>query len=73
MSGLRRVLIPDTLCITGHSFRRGWIQQALAAGNPPEVVALHSRHSLRSTAFDAYRKKKIPWSQNPTVGLGLAA
>ncbi|WP_251021781.1 hypothetical protein [Streptomyces sp. ISL-98] len=59
--------------ITGHSFRRGWIQQALAAGNPPETVALHSRHSLRSTAFDAYRRKKVPWNQNPTRFLGLAA
>ncbi|MGW7359648.1 hypothetical protein ACWGI0_24200 [Streptomyces sp. NPDC054802] len=58
--------------ITGHSFRRGWIQQALAAGNPPETVALHSRHSLRSTAFDAYRRKKVPWNQNPTRFLGLA-
>jgi integrase len=59
--------------ITGHSFRRGWIQQALAAGNPPETVALHSRHSLRSTAFDAYRRKRVPWGQNPTRFLGLAA
>ncbi|QKZ20336.1 integrase [Streptomyces chartreusis] len=59
--------------ITGHSMRRGWIQTALDAGNPPEVVALHSRHSLRSAAFDAYRKKKVPWNQNPTRFLGLAA
>ncbi|MFJ3365780.1 site-specific integrase [Streptomyces anthocyanicus] len=59
--------------ITGHSFRRGWIQQALAAGNPPETVALHSRHSLSSTAFDAYRRKKVPWKENPTRFLGLAA
>ncbi|WP_328973891.1 integrase [Streptomyces sp. NBC_00239] len=59
--------------ITGHSFRRGWIQQALAAGSPPETVALHSRHSLRSTAFDAYRRKKLPWKENPTRFLGLAA
>ncbi|WP_228982165.1 integrase [Streptomyces sp. DH12] len=59
--------------ITGHSFRRGWIQQALAAGSPPETVALHSRHSLRSTAFDAYRRKKVPWKENPTRFLGLAA
>ncbi|MFJ9871207.1 integrase [Streptomyces sp. NPDC101165] len=59
--------------ITGHSFRRGWIQQALAVGNPPETVALHSRHSLRSTAFDAYRREKVPWNQNPTRFLGLAA
>ncbi|MFE4829956.1 integrase [Streptomyces sp. NPDC056672] len=59
--------------ITGHSFRRGCIQALLDAGNPPELVALHSRHSLRSAAFDAYRKKKIPWNQNPTLSLGLAA
>ncbi|MFI5857289.1 integrase [Streptomyces parvulus] len=59
--------------ITAHSFRRGWIQQALAAGNPPETVALHSRHSLRSSAFDAYRRKKVPWRENPTRFLGLAA
>ncbi|MFI2241636.1 hypothetical protein [Streptomyces chrestomyceticus] len=59
--------------ITGHSLRRGWIQAALAAGAPAEVVAAHSRHSLRSSAFDAYRKKTIPWSQNPTLVLGLAA
>ncbi|MEV8335041.1 hypothetical protein [Streptomyces niveus] len=59
--------------ITGHSFRRGWIQEALDAGNPPETVAQHSRHSPRSDAFDAYRKKKIPWNENPTRSLGLAA
>ncbi|WP_078884950.1 hypothetical protein [Streptomyces sp. NRRL S-146] len=59
--------------ITGHSMRRGCIQALLDAGNPPEAVALHSRHSLRSSAFDAYRKKKIPWAHNPTRFLGLAA
>ncbi|MDX3130664.1 hypothetical protein PV367_12880 [Streptomyces europaeiscabiei] len=59
--------------ITGHSMRRGWIQQALAAGSPAETVAVHSRHSLRSTAFDAYRSKLLPWSQNPTRLLGLLA
>ncbi|HWU05766.1 MAG TPA: hypothetical protein VN520_05120 [Streptomyces sp.] len=53
--------------------RRGWIQAALAVGNPPEAVALHSRHSLSSSAFDAYRKKKVPWNQNPTRALALAA
>lgn len=56
--------------ITGHSFRRGWIQQALAAGNPPETVAIHSRHSLRSTAFDAYRRRRVPWKESPTRFLG---
>ncbi|WP_073227306.1 hypothetical protein [Streptomyces sp. NBRC 110465] len=59
--------------ITGHSMRRGCIQALLDAGNPPEVVALHSRHSPRSAAFDAYRKKKLSWAQNPTATLGLAA
>ncbi|MEE1762368.1 hypothetical protein [Streptomyces sp. SP18BB07] len=59
--------------ITGHSMRRGWIQQALAAGSPAETVAVHSRHSLRSTAFDAYRSKLLPWSQNQTRLLGLPA
>ncbi|MGW7820169.1 integrase [Streptomyces puniciscabiei] len=59
--------------ITGHSMRRGCIQAMLAAGAPSEVVALHSRHSLRSAAFDAYRKKKVPWHQNPTLDLQLAA
>ncbi|MFF4924278.1 integrase [Kitasatospora sp. NPDC001261] len=59
--------------ITAHSFRRGCIQAMLAAGNPPDVVALHSRHSQRSTAFDEYRQKKVPWKQNPTLVLGLAA
>lgn len=34
---------------------------------------MHSRHSLRSTTFDAYRRKKVPWNQNPTRSLGLAA
>ncbi|MFE3608249.1 site-specific integrase [Streptomyces goshikiensis] len=59
--------------ITGHSMRRGCIQAMLDAGTPPEVVALHSRHSPRSTAFDAYRSKKLNWDQNPTGGLRLAA
>ncbi|MGA5819839.1 integrase [Kitasatospora sp. NPDC094028] len=59
--------------ITAHSFRRGCIQALLAAGIPPDVVALHSRHSQRSAAFDEYRQKKIPWKQNPTLSLGLAA
>ncbi|MGP3749985.1 integrase [Streptomyces sp. IBSNAI001] len=59
--------------ITGHSMRRGCIQALLDAGNPPEAVALHSRHSLRSSAFDAYRRKRLPWNQNPTLTLGLAA
>ncbi|MFD7341894.1 hypothetical protein ACFV98_38895 [Streptomyces violascens] len=59
--------------ITGHSMRRGCIQAMLDAGNPPEAVAVHSRHSPRSTAFDAYRKKKLSWSENPTAALGLAA
>ncbi|MER5572396.1 integrase [Streptomyces massasporeus] len=69
----RRAALAALRRITGHSMRRGWIQTALAAGNPPEVVALHSRHSLRSPAFDAYRKKKVPWNQNPTRALALAA
>ncbi|MFD4576746.1 integrase [Streptomyces sp. NPDC058417] len=60
-------------CITGHSMRRGCIQAMLDAGNPPEVVAVHSRHSPRSAAFDAYRKKKVSWAQNPTATLGLTA
>ncbi|MEV8546985.1 integrase [Streptomyces sp. NPDC051572] len=59
--------------ITGHSMRRGCIQAMLDAGNPAEAVAVHSRHSPRSTAFDAYRNKKLTWDQNPTATLGLAA
>ncbi|MER5985767.1 hypothetical protein [Streptomyces sp. NPDC001787] len=59
--------------ITGHSMRRGCIQAMLDAGNPAEVVAVHSRHSPRSTAFDAYRKKKLSWSESPTAARGLAA
>ncbi|MEW2576720.1 hypothetical protein [Streptomyces syringium] len=59
--------------ITGHSMRRGCIQAMLDAGDPPEAVAVHSRHSPRSTAFDAYRKKKLAWQENPTLALGLAA
>ncbi|MER6684600.1 integrase [Streptomyces olivaceoviridis] len=59
--------------ITGHSMRRGWIQTALDAGTPPEIVALHSRHSLKSSAFDAYRRRKLPLHQNPTLTLTLAA
>lgn len=47
-------------------------RRTLEAGNPPEVVALRSRHSLRSAAFDAYRKKKAPWNQPPNT-LDLAA
>ncbi|BFO18133.1 hypothetical protein SHKM778_45210 [Streptomyces sp. KM77-8] len=39
--------------------RRGWIQQALAAGNPLGTVAPHSRHLLRGTAY-AYRRRKVP-------------
>ncbi|MGW7314697.1 integrase [Streptomyces sp. NPDC054865] len=58
--------------ITGHSMRRGCIQAMLDAGTPAEVVAVHSRHSPRSTAFDAYRKKTLSWSENPTAVLGLA-
>ncbi|MCT9004635.1 hypothetical protein [Streptomyces rhizosphaerihabitans] len=53
--------------------RRGCIQAMLDAGTPAEVVAVHSRHSPRSTAFDAYRKKKLSWNENPTAALGLAA
>ncbi|HWU07787.1 MAG TPA: hypothetical protein VN520_15615 [Streptomyces sp.] len=45
----------------------------LDAGNPPEAVAVHSRHSPRSTAFDAYHNRKLTWDQNPTAALGLAA
>ncbi|MFE3629405.1 site-specific integrase [Streptomyces goshikiensis] len=59
--------------ITGHSMRRGCIQAMLDAGHPPEAVALHSRHSPRSTAFDAYRSTKLSWDQNPTGSLRLAA
>ncbi|MFJ6141391.1 hypothetical protein [Kitasatospora sp. NPDC092286] len=59
--------------ITGHSMRRGCIQALLDAGNPPEVVAVHSRHSPRSAAFDAYRNKQLSWAQNPAATLGLAA
>ncbi|MGW0672523.1 integrase [Streptomyces sp. NPDC002746] len=59
--------------ITGHSMRRGCIQAMLDAGTPPEAVAVHSRHSPRSTAFDAYRNKKLTWAQNPTAALGLTA
>lgn len=59
--------------ITGHSMRRGCIQAMLDAGHPPEAVAVHSRHSPRSTAFDAYRNKKLSWEQNPTATMGLAA
>ncbi|MGW1537952.1 hypothetical protein [Streptomyces aureus] len=69
----RRAARASVRRITGHSMRRGCIQAMLDAGHPPEVVALHSRHSLRSTAFDAYRKKKITWDQNPTLVLRLAA
>ncbi|WP_371583227.1 hypothetical protein [Streptomyces sp. NBC_01314] len=61
----RRAARASARRITGHCFRRGWIQQALAAGYPPETVAVHSRHSLRSTALDAYRRKKVLWNQNP--------
>ncbi|MDW4912581.1 integrase [Streptomyces californicus] len=59
--------------ITGHSMRRGCIQALLDAGNPAEVVAVHSRHSPRSAAFDAYRPRRLTWSNNPTADLGLAA
>ncbi|MGW6202219.1 hypothetical protein ACWF9B_00980 [Streptomyces sp. NPDC055089] len=59
--------------ITGHSMRRGCIQAMLDAGVPPEKVAVHSRHSPRSTAFDAYRRKKLTWNENPTASLGLVA
>ncbi|MFD8609581.1 integrase [Streptomyces sp. NPDC059631] len=47
-------------------------KRAARAGNPPEVVAVHSRHSPRSAAFDAYREKKVSWAQNPAATLGLA-
>ncbi|MFI9122298.1 hypothetical protein ACIGW0_23335 [Streptomyces bikiniensis] len=53
--------------------RRGCIQAMPDAGNPPEVVAVHSRHSPRSAVFDAHRKKKVSWAQNPTATLGLTA
>ncbi|MFE9252877.1 integrase [Streptomyces sp. NPDC007088] len=59
--------------ITGHSMRRGCIEAMLNAGNPAEAVAVHSRHSPRSAAFDAYRPRKRTWSNNPTADLGLAA
>ncbi len=59
--------------ITGHSMRRGCIQALLDAGAPPEAVALHSRHSLRSAAFDAYRRRKLTWKDNPTRAFSLAA
>ncbi|WP_338933145.1 hypothetical protein WEB32_34105 [Streptomyces netropsis] len=45
--------------ITGHRFRRRPIQAMPAAGNPPEVVAVYSRHSPRSSAFDAHRNNQI--------------
>jgi hypothetical protein len=59
--------------ITDHSMRRGCVPAMLDAGNPPEVVAVHSRPSPRSAAFDAYRKRKLTWAQNPTAALRLAA
>ncbi len=59
--------------ITGHSMRRGCIQAMLDSGAPPEAVALHSRHSLRSGAFNAYRRRKVPWNQHPTRSLGITA
>ncbi|MER6913981.1 integrase [Streptomyces sp. NPDC000594] len=60
--------------ITGHSMRRGCIQAMLAAGHPAEKVALHSRHSPSSSAFDVYRKKTLTWNEATTRGvLDLAA
>ena len=49
--------------ITGHSFRRGWIQQALAAGNPPETVAIHSRQLTAQ-----HRLRRLPPSEGPLEG-----
>ncbi|MEV8544349.1 hypothetical protein [Streptomyces sp. NPDC051572] len=43
------------------------------AGPTPEAVTVHSQHSPRSTALDAYRKKELTWDQNPTATLELAA
>ncbi|MEU0248381.1 hypothetical protein ABZ192_29475 [Streptomyces sp. NPDC006235] len=38
----------------------------------PEAVAAHSKHAPGSRTFDGYRKKRIPWDQNPTRTLALA-
>ncbi|MFE7133710.1 integrase [Streptomyces sp. NPDC057638] len=60
--------------ITGHSMRRGCIQAMLDAGHPAEKVALHSRHSPSSSAFDVYRKNRLAWHETTTRGvLDLAA
>lgn len=45
----------------------------LDRGVPPEAVALYSRHSLRSSAFDAYLQAEAPLEPAPTRSLRLAA
>ncbi|MGW2724904.1 hypothetical protein [Streptomyces sp. NPDC001492] len=63
----RRLLRHRLRRYTGHSMRRGPIQDAQQRGVPRDVVERQYRYAPGSKALARYYDERVPWQDNPTV------